>query len=97
MVDEAPSFSRLSNKPIQKIIKKQKMGFVVPVDDWFRNELKDMAYDTILSQKSINRGYFKKNAFQKILDEHVSGKWNWQSHIYNLMTLELWHREFIDK
>jgi asparagine synthase (glutamine-hydrolysing) len=79
-----------------KIINRKKMGFAVPVDHWFRNELKDMAYDTILSQKSINRGYFKKSALQKILDEHVSGKWNWHNHIWNLVMLELWHQMFID-
>ncbi|MFC1825836.1 asparagine synthase (glutamine-hydrolyzing) [Thermodesulfobacteriota bacterium] len=88
--------SALSGLLPEKIIKRKKMGFGVPVDHWFRDELKDMAYDTILSQKSINRGYFKKNALQKILDEHVSGKWNWHNHIWNLLMLELWHKMFVD-
>ncbi len=86
----------LTNILPDKILKRKKMGFGVPIDHWFRNELKDMAYDTILSKKAIDRGYFKKEALRKILDEHSSGKWNWHNHIWNLLMLELWNQMFID-
>lgn len=80
-----------------EILLREKMGFGVPIDRWFRNELKGLAYDTLLSDKAIQRGYFKKEAVKKILDEHTSNKWNWHNHIWNLLMLELWHRMFIDK
>ena len=79
-----------------EVLYREKMGFGVPIDHWFRNELKNMAYDVILSERAIARGYFKKEAINKILDEHTSGKWNWQNHIWNLLMLELWHVMFID-
>lgn len=79
------------------IIERKKMGFGVPLDHWFRNELKEMAYDTLLSKRCAERGYFNENFIRKILDEHVAGIWNWQYHIYNLLMLELWHEMFIDK
>jgi asparagine synthase (glutamine-hydrolysing) len=41
------------------------MGFGVPIDHWFRNELKEMAYDTFLSDRAVQRGYFKKEAVKK--------------------------------
>lgn len=80
-----------------EVLYREKMGFGIPIDHWFRNELKDMAYDVILSERAIARGYFKKEAIKKILDEHTSGKWSWQNHIWNLLMLELWHRMFIDE
>lgn len=80
-----------------EVLFREKMGFAVPIGRWFRNELKDMAYDTLLSEKAMQRGYFKKEAVKKILDEHVSGRWNWHNHIWNLLMLELWHRMFIDQ
>ncbi len=80
-----------------RILTRKKMGFGVPLDHWFRNELKEMAYDTLLSQRSTGRGYFRKEFIERILDEHVSGAWNWQYHIFNLLMLELWHRVFIDR
>jgi asparagine synthase (glutamine-hydrolysing) len=79
-----------------EVLFREKMGFGVPIDYWFRNELKEMAYDTLLSDRAIQRGYFKKGVVKKILDEHTSGRWNWHNHIWNLLMLELWHRMFID-
>jgi asparagine synthase (glutamine-hydrolysing) len=79
-----------------EVLFREKMGFGVPIDHWFRNELRDMAYDVILSERAISRGYFKKESIKKILDEHTSGRWNWQNQIWNLLMLELWHRMFID-
>ncbi|MDI7258451.1 MAG: asparagine synthase (glutamine-hydrolyzing) [Thermodesulfobacteriota bacterium] len=79
-----------------EILDRKKMGFGVPIDHWLRNELKPMAYDLLLGQRSLERGYFKKDFIQKMLDEHCSAKWNWHYHIWNLLMLELWHRMFID-
>ncbi len=81
----------------EQVVTRKKMGFGVPLDHWFRNELKEMAYDTLLSRRCVERGYFRSSFVQKILDEHASGAWNWQYHIYNLLMLELWHQTFIDK
>lgn len=79
-----------------EVLFRKKMGFGVPIDHWFRKELKEMAYDTLLGQRCIGRGYFEKVFIKRILDEHMSGRWNWQHHIWNLLMLELWHRQFID-
>ena len=78
------------------VISRGKQGFAVPLDHWFRGELKEMAFDILLSQRAAERAYFRPETIRKILDEHVSGKWNWQNHIWNLLMLELWHRMFID-
>jgi asparagine synthase (glutamine-hydrolysing) len=79
-----------------EVLFREKMGFGVPIDHWFRHELKEMAYDTLLGTQSRSRGYFNEDFVKRILDEHVSGKWNWQYHIYNLLMLELWHQQFLD-
>ncbi len=80
-----------------EVLFREKMGFGVPLDYWFRNELKEMAFDTLLGQRAMERGYFNRDYVREILDDHVSRKWNWQYHIFNLLMLELWHREFIDR
>jgi len=79
-----------------EVINRSKMGFGVPIDQWFRNELKEMAYDILLGQRTLERGYFKKESIQKLLDEHISGRAHWHHLLWNLLMLELWHREFID-
>ena len=81
----------------QEIIYRPKMGFGVPTDHWFREELKDLVNDTLLSSRATGRGYFRRDSLEKMLAEHQSGKKNWQYVIWNLLMLELWHQMFIDQ
>jgi asparagine synthase (glutamine-hydrolysing) len=72
------------------------MGFGVPLEHWFRGELKGLAQDTLLSEKSLKRGYFKPAVLKRIYDEHQSGKTDHSSRIWALVVLEQWHRVFVD-
>jgi asparagine synthase (glutamine-hydrolysing) len=81
----------------EKLLSRPKMGFGVPLGQWFRTELKDMVRDTLLSPRALGRGYFREEAVRKILDEQARNRWHWHYHIYNLLMLELWHRRFIDR
>lgn len=81
----------------EEVLFREKMGFGVPIDLWFRGELKDMAYDTLLSKKAVERGYFNKEAVQTLLDEHVGGQYNHCYRIWNLLCLELWHKMYVDE
>ena len=80
----------------QEIIGRPKMGFGVPIDHWFRKELKDFAYDHLLSSQAVQRGYFRRKAVQQLLDEHVNRIRAWPYQLWNLLLLELWHQMFID-
>ena len=80
----------------QELIDRPKMGFGVPIDHWFRHELKEFAYDLLLSSRSIQRGYFHRQEVQKLLHEHTNNIRAWHYQLWNLLMLELWHRAFID-
>jgi asparagine synthase (glutamine-hydrolysing) len=79
-----------------EVIYRPKMGFGVPTDHWFRHELKDLVYDTLLSPRALGRGYFRRESLEQMLAEHQTGASNWQYLIWNLLMLELWHQMFID-
>lgn len=81
----------------REIIYRPKMGFGVPTDHWFREELKDLVHDALLSPRALARGYFRREFLEKILTEHVNSERNWQYVIWNLLMLELWHLMFIDQ
>jgi asparagine synthase (glutamine-hydrolysing) len=78
------------------ILDRPKQGFAVPLEHWFRNELRDLAYDTLLGPRAVARGYFRPQAVRRLLDEHVNGVRKWNEQLWNLTMLELWHRTFID-
>jgi asparagine synthase (glutamine-hydrolysing) len=80
----------------REIVHRQKMGFGVPIDRWFRHELKDLATDTLLSPRALTRGYFKPEAVRRLIEEHASGRAFWHHQLWNLLMLEFWHRMFID-
>ena len=79
------------------IIDRPKKGFGVPLDSWFRNELREMSADVLLSPRAEQRGYFKPGAVRRMLEEHWSGAAAWQNHLWTLLMLESWHRMFIDE
>jgi len=61
-----------------------------------RNELRELAYDVLLSPRAIKRGYFNASVVKRLLDEHMKKERAWQYQIWNLLMLELWFRMFID-
>ncbi len=81
----------------KEILYRKKMGFGVPIEHWFRNEMKDYIYEILLSNRAISRNLFKKENIKKLLDTHVNTKINHAYRIWALLTLELWFREFFDQ
>lgn len=79
------------------IIYRKKMGFPVPVNQWFGKELNDKARDILLSKKSIQRGYINPDYLTKILGQQLKGKGNHGRRIFSLLNLELWHNMYIDE
>ena len=78
------------------VIDRPKMGFGVPIDRWLRHELRDMTHDMLLSRRAIERGIFREAAVRRLLEEHQSGRFQWQLQIWALLFLEMWFRRFID-
>jgi asparagine synthase (glutamine-hydrolysing) len=78
-----------------EILTRPKMGFGVPVGEWLRGELRPLLEDTVLSSAALNRGYFRPQAVQSLVDDHVSRRADHTSHIWALLMLELWFREFV--
>jgi asparagine synthase (glutamine-hydrolysing) len=79
------------------VVRRKKMGFGVPIDQWFRHELRDMVYDLLLDGPARQRGYFRPDAVRRYLEEHVRGQASHHFRLWNLLMLELWHRTFIDQ
>ena len=73
-----------------------KMGFGVPLDHWFRNELRPLLEDILLDHTATSRGYFRPEAVRRLVDEHVSNRWDHSYRLWSLVCLEVWHRMYLD-
>ena len=78
------------------ILTRPKMGFGVPVGEWLRTELRPLLEDTVLSSRASNRGYFNPAAVRAITDDHLTHRADRTPHLWALLMLELWFREFVD-
>ena len=73
-----------------------KMGFGVPLNHWFRNELKDLLQEALLSSRSLSRGYFEPATVRRLVEGHLSGRWDQSYRLWALLCFEMWQRTFID-
>ncbi len=73
--------------------RKDKMGFPVPFNLWAKNEAKDFITDTLLSQKSKQRGIFESKKVEKL----ITSQHPFSRQLWGMLSLELWYRRFIDK
>jgi asparagine synthase (glutamine-hydrolysing) len=69
-----------------------KRGFGIPLAEWLRGELREMAQDTLTSSSMQQRGLFDGPAVQQLLREHASGLHDHARKIWRLLMLELWLR-----
>ena len=76
------------------ILERPKIGFRVPVNEWFRDPMRDYLYDHLTGPDSRTKGYFNRTALDTLLSEHVTGRQNHEKVLWCLLNLEIWHREY---
>jgi asparagine synthase (glutamine-hydrolysing) len=79
-----------------EIVWRKKAGFGAPIGAWLKGKAKEMMLDLLSEENIKKRGYFNYPYVKTIVDNHLNGKEYNANQLWQLMTLELWHREFID-
>jgi asparagine synthase (glutamine-hydrolysing) len=80
----------------ENILNKPKQGFSAPDRSWYKGKLMNYITNLLLSQKTLERGFFQPAFIKKIIDEHMSGRVNHRLLIWSLMSFEWWCRIFLD-
>lgn len=80
----------------ESIQNRSKMGFGVPIDHWFRNELRPLLENTLLSDRALDRGRFNPDVVRRYVREHLDGTHDQHYRLWNLLVLELWSRAYLD-
>lgn len=80
----------------KKIIYRRKASFGVPIRSWISTDLKEMV-DDILSEESVKkRGLLNYQFVKELINKDRMGEEDKAYQIYQLLTLELWCREYLD-
>lgn len=78
----------------QSILKRSKHGFTVPLDAWFRSELRSMAEQTLL-QSAPMADWCNTVCIQQLWNEHQSGRYNHGIPLWGLLMFALWQKEYM--
>lgn len=74
-----------------------KRGFGVPLDYWFKVELKK-EMDALISKEFIEtQGIFSYNYLQDIFHKHIAGKENNKTKLWNIYVFQKWYMDKIKK
>ncbi|MDQ6652308.1 MAG: asparagine synthase (glutamine-hydrolyzing) [Acidobacteriota bacterium] len=80
----------------KEIVWRKKAGFGAPIRSWLRGPLRPLVADVLSEQTIRKRGLFHPAEVKRIIDANQSGREDFNLHVFQLLTLELWQRTFID-
>ena len=78
-----------------EILRRPKMGFGVPISDWFRGELKEYVREVLLDPSTLRRGYFDPEFVRRLVEDHIAARWDHGYRLWSLLMFELWYRRFL--
>ena len=77
------------------ILYRKKMGFVVPLAQWLREELREIAQEYIFAQDSGLREYFNMNIVQLMWDQHQSKKVDYATPLWSFLMFSMWWKNYM--
>ncbi len=85
----------------RELLFKKKMGFGIPLKKWLQHDGGDYLKQVLLDPGALKRGYFKKGSIEKMIKVFLANRGDYYFPPVNglvaLLTLELWHRRYLDR
>jgi asparagine synthase (glutamine-hydrolysing) len=81
----------------RKVIWRSKAGFGAPIRSWMKHDLQPLLDDLLSPQDVASRGLFDAAEVQRLRRANDAGTEDNALRLWALLTLELWHQQFIDQ
>ena len=79
-----------------KIMYRKKMGFSVPLAEWFRSELKEMGEHYLFAENKGLKHFFAPGPLRRIWEKHQAGQKDYATVLWSFLMFELWYRAFME-
>jgi asparagine synthase (glutamine-hydrolysing) len=83
----------LSDRLPPELLTRPKMGFGVPLDEWFRTSLRAFLHDHLESPRFLERGIVSPEFLRTLMSEHESGRRDNSQWLFSLLVLALWFED----
>jgi asparagine synthase (glutamine-hydrolysing) len=77
----------------ESVLRRRKMGFAVPLAQWFRKDLKDFARSVIFGRSGDTP--LQASTVKRVWEEHQNGFRNRSTELWSLLVFRLWERQFM--
>jgi asparagine synthase (glutamine-hydrolysing) len=84
----------MQNKLPAAVLTRKKVGFDIPAHEWLRGPLRDLLTDTLKAGLADHPGLFQPKVVQSMLQAHVDRRANLGYHLWGLLILFLWMKEW---
>lgn len=78
------------------ILYRPKMGFAVPLGNWFRGPLKERVRDALLGETLNQTGWFNEGFLRHLVTQHQSGNYDYSASIWSLLMFEAFMRNSLE-
>jgi asparagine synthase (glutamine-hydrolysing) len=78
------------------VLNRPKMGFGVPLESWFRDDLSSFVRDVVLDRRTRRRGIFAPRALEKLVRAQNTLT-QLTPHLWAVLVFELWCRSYLDE
>jgi asparagine synthase (glutamine-hydrolysing) len=83
--------------PDRILNERSKLGFPVPIAQWFREHPEETIYPVLRSAECRRRGIFASDHLERAIARHLRGRVDLSNIIFRWILTELWFQEFIDR
>lgn len=78
-----------------RLFERPKMGFGIPIDKWFRTDLKNLLLDYLSPARLKQEGLLNPVLVEKKIKEHLSGQNNHQYRLWSILMWEMWKERWL--